>query len=250
VKNNPLFSAGVRLVLLALLSGCVTAPNWQWTGGEQLTSCTGKDGPFEKTDMEKWPETYHGMVSKVIEAHTKKMENLSAAEIVCTAEDYPSMFKASAELQGLASTLEPWKKRTVSELELAPVLLEYLRVYECSLEEKRYFLTIEQQRSSSSSSAGTEIGYGKFLDDKTEDETLINRELASARPILERTLSIVGGLDRLKPLAMDIECIKRASVDLRNGLGLVAEAASCMPRAIDARGSLRDLAKSPSEQDE
>lgn len=249
MKNNPLLSVGVRIVLLALLSGCASAPDWRWTGSEQLTSCTGKGGPFEKQALEKWPDTYHGMVSRVIEAHTKKFENLSTAEITCTAEDYPSMFKASGELQGLASTLEPWKKRSVSELELAPVLLEYLRVYECSLEEKRYFLTTEQQKSSASSSAGTQLGHGNFLSDMTEDEILINRELASARPILERTLSIVGGLDRLKPLAMDIECVKRASIDLRNGLGLVAEAAACMPRAIDARGSLRDLAEPPYEQD-
>lgn len=238
------------MLVLTLLSGCVSAPDWQWAGGEQLTSCTGKGGPFEKTDMEKWPDTYHGTVSKVIEAHMKKFENLSTTDIICTAEDYPSMFKASTELQGLASTLEPWKNRTVSELELAPVLLEYLRVYECSLEEKRYFLTTAQKSSSSSSSKGPQIGIGKFVDEKTEDGIFINRELATSRPILERTLSIVGGLDRLKPLAMDIECLKRASIDLRNGMGLIAEAAACMPRAIDARGSLRDLAKPPYEQDQ
>ncbi len=249
MKSNAIFSVGLRIALLALLSGCVSAPDWEWSGGEQLSPCTGKDGPFEEMDLEKWPDTYHGKVSGVIDAHMKKMEDMSTADIQCTAEDYPAMFKASGELQALASTLEPWKKRTVSELELAPVLLEYLRIYECSLDEKRYFLTTEQQKSSASS-AGTQLGYGSFISGKTEDEIMIRRELATARPILERTLSIVGGLDRLKPLAMDIECLKRASVDLRNGMGLVAEAAACMPRAIDARGSLRDLAKPANAEDQ
>jgi hypothetical protein len=244
VKSNPILSAGIRIMLLLALSGCAAAPDWQWTGGEKLTSCTAKGGPFEKQDMEKWPDTYHGTVSGVIEAHMKNLENLSTAQIVCTAEDYPGMFKASGALQSLASTLAPWKGRTVSELELGPVLLEYLRTYECALQEKKYFLSTERQ-GGSASSEGSQLGYGKYVNDQTEDMTLINRELATARPILERTLSIVGGLDRLKPLAMDIECMKRASIDLRNGLGLVAEAAACMPRSIDARGSLRDLKSSP-----
>ncbi len=69
--------------------------------------------------------------------------------------------------------------------------------------------------------------------------------MATARPTLERTLSIIGGLDRLNLLKLDIECLRRASLDLRNTLGLVAEAASCMPRSWDVRGSLRDMATPP-----
>lgn len=224
-----------------LVSGCVASPgDWQWAGTEQLSPCTLEGSPFEDMDLKKWPETYHATVSGVIDAHLEKLTNLSTADITCTAGDYASMMDASGPLQSLASSLAPWEGKTVSELEIGPVLREYLRVYECSLEEKRYFLPLGTQ-SSSSSSAGTAIGYGQYIEAEGEEGTLINRELASARPILERTLAIVGGLDRFQPLEMDLECVKRASLDLRNALGLAAEAAACMPRTLDIRGSLRDL---------
>jgi len=242
VKSNALLSAGSRLLLLALLAGCSSVPGFQWAGGERLAPCTMVGGPFEKIELKKWPETYHGTVSKVIEAHLKQLGDASSAEISCTASDYPSMMKASGELRSLASSLPPWKGRSVSELEIGPVLLEYLRVYECSLQDKRYYLALSPlQQSSSTSSRAPGPTLGEYNEQISEEEALINRESVSARPILERTLTIVGGLDRLRPMALDIECLTRSSLDLRNTLGLTAEAAACMPRIWDTRGSLRDL---------
>jgi hypothetical protein len=39
---------------------------------------------------------------------------------------------------------------------------------------------------------------------------------------------------------VDFECVRRASLDLRNVLGLLSEALSCAGRALDAKSSLRD----------
>lgn len=242
MKNNALPFIGAVLSL-ALLAGC-SSTTWQWSGGKRLSACTADGGPFENMDLDKWPETYHGTVSKVIEAHMKKMQETSAADITCTADDYAGMMKATPELAKLASDLEPWKGRQVSELEMAPVLREYLRVYECSLEETGYFLPGSQ--SSSVSSSG--IPRGKYMDEKSKDRALIGRELASSRMTLERTLALISGTDRLQPLALDVECIRRASLDLRNVLGLAAESAACMPRATDVRGSLRDLKDDPDSE--
>lgn len=225
--------------MLLVLAGCSPSPGWDWLGKDPQAPCSIKDGPFADVDFDRWPQTYHGTVSAVIDAHLDKLRNPSTASITCTADDYPAMVAGSGPLQSLASRLAPWKNRAASELELGPVLQEYLRTYECALQEKRYFLPTSRQ--SSSSSQGPELGYGRFVSEEQDDASVISRELASARPLLERTLSIVGGMDRLQPLSLDIECIRRASLDLRNTLGLTAEAAACMPRAWDVRGSLRDL---------
>lgn len=250
MKNKIARSVGLLILLPLLLAGCSYAPGFQWAGGVRLDPCTAKGSEFEKADIMKWPETYHKKVSGVIEAHLDRLSNVSGAEIDCSAGDYPSMMRANGSLSALAATLGPWKgKKYVSELEMGPVLLEYLRVYECSLQERRYFQALspigltEDPQASSKAPSPTLGEYNKQV---SEERDLINRELASARLILERTLSVVGGLDRLSPLAMDIECIKRTSLDLRNILGLTAEAASCMPRIWDTRGSLRDLPQSSS----
>lgn len=240
--KNKLFPIAGALVLLA---GCSSSPGWDWLGKDPQAPCSIKDGPFKDIAFDQWPQTYHGTVSGVIDAHLEKLRNPSTADITCTADDYPSMIRANGALQSLASRLAPWKSKSPSELELGPVLLEYLRTYECALQEKRYFLPTSQQ--SSSSSSGPQIGYGRFVNEEQDDASVISRELATARPLLERTLSIVGGMDRLQPLSLDIECIRRASLDLRNTLGLTAEAAACMPRAWDVRGSLRDLKEESSE---
>lgn len=242
-------SVGPGLVCLLLLAGCASAPTWPWAGSEPLSPCAIAGGPFENVGFRQWPEAYHGTVSGVIEAHLEKLRNASTAQITCTAEDYGAMMQANGALQSLASRLEPWKGRQASELEMGPVLLEYLRTYECALEERRYFITGAQYQSSSSSSSGPSIGYGKYVEEDAGDDALIDRELASSRIALERTLSLVGGLDRFQPLTLDIECIRRASLDLRNVLGLAAEAAACMPRALDVRGSLRDLKDDPEAEE-
>ena len=45
--------------------------------------------------------------------------------------------------------------------------------------------------------------------------------------------------DRLRALESGMECLARTSLDIRNALGLAAETAACLPRAWDARTSLR-----------
>ncbi len=242
--NKRVLCTGISLLLVA---GCASAPRWQWAGLEPLSPCGIEGGPFEDTKLRDWPETYHSTVSRIVEAHLIKLQEPSSTDIKCTAGDYASMMKANSALQGLASKLEPWKESQVSELEVGPVLLEYLRVYECALEEKRYFITGAQHSSASSSSAPS-IAYGKYIEEEADDSTLIEREMATARPILERTLSLMGGLDRLNLLKLEIECLRRSSLDLRNVLGLAAEASACMPRSWDVRGSLRDMPAPPPEE--
>jgi hypothetical protein len=84
------------------------------------------------------------------------------------------------------------------------------------------------------------MSLGKFNDATASDAQLIAKERRIARPVLQRTLQLIGGMDRLEPLGVDIECLKRTSLDIRNSLGLISQAASCLTRIEDTQGSLRD----------
>jgi hypothetical protein len=150
---------------------------------------------------------------------------------------------ASEELKKMAKMLPVWKEddkalEDLSEADMAPVMLEFLRVYECSLREREMYLSIYILRDEDGSGS---LLFGDYVDRKEEQDQQIHRELIIARATLERILGLMGGYDRLRPLALDIECIKRASLDLRNVLGLAADASSCMPKSWDTHGSLRDL---------
>lgn len=243
--NNTLRIAGLSL----LLSGCIiTSPGTGVSGGA-LPACTAKDTEFEKARFDEWPDAYHKKVSKVIEAHIKTLQSINTEQLTCTSDDYSGLTKPTPALRELAESLPPWKDEEalnkLSEADIGTVLLEYLRIYECSLNERRnnvLALRVQKESASEGSSTGLLTDRGEIDTEKELQENIIERELLIAKPTLERTLTVIGGQDRLRPLSVTIECLKRASLDMRNVLGLNAQVAACMPRARDARGSLRDLA--------
>lgn len=234
--NKRLAAAGIAMLLLA---GCgIAEPNAD-TSILDLPPCTSDDTAFAKLNVDASVEAYHGAVTTVIDAHVNELENIAARPLQCTAGDYRTLLKPSKALADLALTLPEWgpdRALELSEADMASVLLEHLRVYECSLYQRREFLAGVIARETSG-----QLTTSDLLREETRQRSLINRELETARPALERTLAFLGGIDRLRPLAAELECLKRASLDLRNVTGLTAEAVSCMPKIWDARGSLRDI---------
>lgn len=234
------------MVFCGLLSSC-SALNNGGAGGDTtaLPPCTADDSIFgarsssSSLPFDKWADTYHSTVSEVIDAHMQSLNNTGTMQLQCTAPDYASMLKPTQKLKDLAAQLGPWKDpkklQALSESEIGPVLLEYLRVYECAMSERNAFKTVI---------VPDEQGGGDrvLIDaEKNREASIIQHESLLARPALEKTLQIVGAADRLRPLSLDIECLKRTSLDIRNILGLVSQVSACLPRVRDARGSLRDL---------
>lgn len=221
---------------------------------DRLAPCTGIGSPFENLDFKEWPKTYHKTVADVVEAHLKSLKNTKTEQLQCTAPDYPSVVKPTPDLKNLAEKLPPWKERTkldrLSEMDIGPVLLEYVRVYECALNERRDELQLRipaefASSASAASEADTRMMRVQLNLDMDEQMQTIDHETILARSTLDRTLMIVGGQDRLRPLSLDIECLKRVSLDIRNILGLVSQSVACMPRIQDARSGLRDLPELP-----
>ncbi len=176
---------------------------------------------------------YHDGVNAAVESHLQTMKGITNQPIACTAADYASVLPPSAALRSIGEMLPAWKNRLgeLHESDMSVVLLEFLRVYECSMNEYLEMLPISDR------SAMT----GTLLEQQSRISNAVRNEQAVAREALVRTIGLTGGFDRLQPLNIDIECLKRASLDLRNTVGLAADVSSCLPRAWDPKGSLRDL---------
>lgn len=216
---------------------------------EHLPPCTMANSPFMGVPFDDMPTLYHDTVSKVIDAHLSAVGSIATTPLTCTANTYRALVKPSKELTELAEKLPEWgttRTEELSEVDLAPVLLEYLRVYECAIEERSSFLglIIVDERGRTTEENGVvrkTLSRSDLNAEQERQSAVIARELTVSRITLERTLSFLGGIDRLRPLSVELECLKRTSLDLRNTLGLASEAMSCMPKMLDARGSLRDL---------
>jgi len=209
--------------------------------------------------LDEWSESYHGTVGKVIEEDLGELVSEDSPlrspsrSPRCTASNYAGFLAPRSELKSLAKKLPSWKDSTnlsrLNQLDMGTVLLEYLRMYECALVERlnllpAYILRQEAYRQW--------VLFGlpipkviieiPILGSMDEDERIrIRKELVTARASLLKTLTFVSGYNRLQPIDMELTCVQRASLDIRNGMALAADAASCLPRIWNAKEVLRDF---------
>ncbi|MDD5103013.1 MAG: hypothetical protein PHX93_01285 [Candidatus Peribacteraceae bacterium] len=197
--------------------------------------------PFGDTNFARWPKLYHETAAAVIEEH---LQSFSRAP-QCAAATGNDVLPGGPKLQELSKKLPSWKSTSVSQWEMSSVLLEYLRAYECALEERLYFLHPDAMKELESKleakGESTDILLGGLIAEVAEEDRIIAQELVTARPTLNRSLAVLAGLSRLLPLHTELQCIERASIDIRNALALGAEAGSCLPRIWNAKDPLRDL---------
>lgn len=71
----------------------------------------------------------------------------------------------------------------------------------------------------------------------------INNERTRSRTAIGRALYALRSADMHYEVARQLVCYERASLDLRNELGLTADAVSCMPKIWDAVTSIHDKKK-------
>ncbi len=236
--NNTRLLAGLVLASLAL-TACGSSERDLGNSILKLPGCVSTDTPFQALQLDSAVSAYHSTVARVIDAHLNELEDITSVQLKCTANDYRGLLQPSEELRFLAEQLPEWgSSRTaeLSEADLAPVLLEYLRTYECALRHRAQFLPVLI-------ATGATMERSALLKENVRQRSIIDRELSTARPALDKTIAFLGGIDRLRPLSAELECLKRASLDLRNTFGNFAGAAQCLPKIWDARGSLRDLAE-------
>ncbi len=199
---------------------------------------------FEDALLQDWPAMYHARVNNVIE------EYLEPSSPLCSAENSTDLLPSGEELLSLATSLPTWNDPRIplSRLDTSRVLLEYLRVYECALMEFETFLpydTAKEEFSKEFFRIGNLPFFDFFFSDLVKESfdrsALIKSELSVARNALERTLTLLGGFERLRPLEAELECMQRLTLDVRNISALTAETSACLPRIWNARDPLRDM---------
>lgn len=239
------------LLATTLLIGAApgyTPPRKGLFGDTVLPPCSADGTLFALLPFDMWSVVYHQMVDAAVSAHVKSFNNQGSdspffANLQCSAPDSAGLLQPSAPLFLIAAQLSPWQDSQnlarLSEQDFGAVLLEFLRVYECALKQQRTFIDTNIVEDAPLFS-NLPLQWGEFGAERKRRETIIQQQLLIARTALNRILMTTGSLDRLRPFLLDLECIERSSLDLRNVLGLVSESAACLPRVWDARGSLRD----------
>lgn len=204
---------------------------------------SGARGHPDPDTIDVWSREYHRRVDEIISEHLSG----GVLEPICDSETVGSFIPPGDKLLALAQQLPAWQKEAgqggLSRHDIAPVLQEYLRLYECALVERNFFLPTEVV--SELRSVYTRLGisplewsevFTEFLDQRRK----IGREVALARPILNRVLTTISGMERFQLLEAEVECLQRASIDARNAVAISAETASCLPRIWDSKDPLRD----------
>lgn len=191
---------------------------------------------FRDTYVEEWPEIYHDQVNRVIE------EYLQSQTLQCNGDNYSELLAPGPELLSLAASLPTWNDPDVplGEFDVSRVLLEYLRIYECSLMEFNEFLQFDTAKEKFAEFEFLDLFYSDLVEESLKRSDIIQEELAIARTTLHRVLTLIGTFGRLRPLEAELECTQRLSLDVRNITALTAETSACMPRIWNAKDALRD----------
>ena len=228
-----------------------TFPRQGLFGNTTLPPCSGDGTIFEYIPFDFWAFTYHQLVDAAVTEHFKSFDvqrsSVFFSNLKCSAPDSAGLLKPSAPLFLIAANLAPWQNQQnlarLSEQDFGAVLLEFLRIYECALKNHRDFLDANVIKDAHLFSRPP-LDWQEFGYEHKRRESVIEQELRIARSALDRVLYTTGSLNRLTPFLRDLECIERASLDLRNVFGLISEGGTCLYRILDSRGSLRDSPES------
>ena len=240
------------LLIITSRNNTSLAAQAPWKPYPILESCSRSDAQyaslyFNTEDFYDWPEKYHEAVNAVIEEYLEPPQTID-----CLNYDILPLSNFST-LGAMAAALPPWQDPTdLAELDrndIGIVLLEFLRVYECAMTDHNFFLPMDviQERFEDEAAGGplpfiiANFRFEDLLKEMGKRRRVIVEEIATARPTLERALVIVSSVIRLSFLDAELECLQRASLDLRNGLALAADASVCMPKGWDVKDPLRDL---------
>jgi hypothetical protein len=196
--------------------------------------------------IDQWSAGFHELMATL----TTEQLDPTAIEIECKAETMHEFLKPTDAMQQVIDEWEPFtidpNTSKLSRLDIGYVMLELLRQYECALQERLY--VIEGEISEElvyeifpGQGSNTYVTENSVTTEAQEQRTKIKRELSTTREAVEQTVRIVTSKERTTIVRAEVECLERASLDIRNATGLAAEANSCLPRIWNSKDVLIDL---------
>jgi hypothetical protein len=204
--------------------------------------CHDGDTTFIGSNIERWSCVYHNTVDSILEGVLNQDQ-----PSICG----PESKDAASELTFLAGQLEPWSLNdSLPEEEQIPIttdqtpsiLQEYLRVYECALYEHETnlpasVLSVLYEEDKDNSPAFNLFNHTLR---SLGDQERLTYEITRSRKALQQSLLLLSRGRPSGAMGGHLACLQRVSLDLRNIMGLAAEAGSCLPKSWNARDVLRD----------
>lgn len=217
---------------------------------EPFFARTMQDVTAENDLIDIWSAAYHERIRTLVD---QQLDDQYFTP-VCDADNFAQFLEPTPIMQTTMKEFDAWKgdpdTNDLSRLDVGIVAFEVLRSYECALFERRSTmisqvadeLTFEKLGGISSVSTGIDqaISFFDVSAEYLDQYNKINEELKIARPALEQTMRLINGNERTKILEAEVDCLQRASLDLRNVTSLAAEANACLPRIWNSRDVYRD----------
>lgn len=178
---------------------------------------------------------YHSRITMLVD---DRMNRVGKEPPRCDAEQ-SDQFLDPGPIRSLAAEL-PGYEGPVTFASFAKVLSEFQRVYECRLAElsataeSTVYITGEDVSPPEPATVYERYGRVDSYRKRIEEEKNISR-LA-----LERTLLTIRSFELAAPITQELTCLQLESADMRNGLSLLSDAVSCMPRIWDSVTSLHE----------
>lgn len=209
--------------------------------------CVSKGTPFdpERDETMKIPqkviEKFHKDVSDVVAEHEYHLKTPSRWK--CDGKTFDELMPPSPKLKKMAKAL-PGLSAQDKKAEFSsfiPIITEYQRVYECRL----YELTegridiVQEGQDESSSAEGAKSNF-----ETAQRITSLTQRLAderrTSRIALEHTFNTFRSFELAAPMNIELNCLQREALDVRNAMSLLSDAASCLPKIWDAATSLHE----------
>jgi hypothetical protein len=138
----------------------------------------------------------------------------------------------------------------VTFVKFPDVVADFQRLYECKLSEfdASWSTTVVAQgydRYDSSAQKGKPITQFTETPRIVEFQNSLHEEVELTRLALQRSLLTLRSLELGAPINVELNCLEREMLDMRNELSLLADASACFPRIWDAATSLHE----PSNRD-
>lgn len=170
-------------------------------------------------------ERYHYTMEQLVEERMRLYEGTTLLQ--CDAQTMDDVIPQGTLAREVARALPDvpdWPTFSYRHFEL--LLHEFWRTYDCHL------FTLRQDPGAYYTAEGDEEEHYTFSQDEVDRLQRIDRERERARIAFDRLISTLRAAEEYLPLHASLRCLQRGAADVRNAVGLLSDAAQCVPARL------------------